>query len=336
MALDLKEFISGLTVSEPLVSENLTIYPLSADPSSDSTDQTEYLLLEEALKLGSFKIGETSESGEVNTVLITNMTGIPVLILDGEEILGAKQNRMVNATVLIAAGKETPVPVSCVERGRWRYQSDRFDHPGVFGYSTLRRQKAEQVAFSLKFERKFNADQGAIWQEIDRKQSTMECHSPTDALHDVYESLDEQIAQMVDKLTSVTGQIGHIVFINNCFTCLDLFDQPVTLAKMWPKLVKSYAVEALENMKRKVFTTKPDPAVVLSAVADSDLIAYPSVGLGLDLRLTGTGVIGSGLAIDDRIVHLSVFKRCSEEGTNDRNENNGRICRPSYRRRNLG
>jgi hypothetical protein len=49
-----------------------------------------------------------------------------VLILDGEELVGAKQNRIVNTTILVAAGAEIVIPVSCVEQGRWTYKSDAF------------------------------------------------------------------------------------------------------------------------------------------------------------------------------------------------------------------
>lgn len=333
MALNLKEFISTLEVKAPLSSDNLIIFPLVCPQQAPSPtgEPFSYLLLEEALASSSFEIGEVNEAGDVNTVVITNLTGLPVLILDGEEILGAKQNRMVNATTLVAAGLKTHVPVSCVERGRWRFVSEKFDRSGSFGYSTLRRQKSEQVYFSLCANQTYSADQGAIWNEIDRKQATMGSRSDTDALHDVYDNLEDEIAIIVSTLKSTPGQCGHLVFINNRFACLDLFDQPDTLQKLWPKLVKSYAVEGLEAKREKADSGQPDPAAILSAIADSDCIAYPSVGLGRDLRLTGGGIIGAGLAVDDRIVHLSIFEKV-EEGSDT---NQGRIFRPAYRRRNL-
>ena len=164
MAVSVKNFSSQVRVGDPQTSGSLTIYPLyPAAAAEDTAVKPEpYLLLAEVLGQSGFTIGEVSESGSVNTVLITNMTGQPVLILDGEEISGAKQNRMVNATILVASGVETAVPVSCVEQGRWRYDSDTFERSETIGYSTLRRQKAEQVQFSLRRDQSFAADQGAI------------------------------------------------------------------------------------------------------------------------------------------------------------------------------
>ena len=49
------------------------------------------------------------------------------MLFDGEELKGAKQNRILNTTILIAAGSSLDVPVSCTEQGRWSYASREFD-----------------------------------------------------------------------------------------------------------------------------------------------------------------------------------------------------------------
>ena len=117
MPLFLQDLVKKIRFGEPQNRENLTLYPIFVESGGEGSIQ--YLLLEEALQMGCLEIGEVSLSGSVNTVLIANSAAQPVLIFDGEEILGAKQNRMVNATILIAAQTKLKVPVSCVERGRW-------------------------------------------------------------------------------------------------------------------------------------------------------------------------------------------------------------------------
>ena len=50
-----------------------------------------------------------------------------VLLYDGEELVGAKQNRILNVSVLVGAGAKMPIPVSCVEQGRWARSTLDFD-----------------------------------------------------------------------------------------------------------------------------------------------------------------------------------------------------------------
>jgi hypothetical protein len=64
-------------------------------------------------------IEEVSEGGDVPTVLL----------LDGEELIGAKQNRVLNTTVLVAAHSRLTIPVSCVEQDRWAYKTARTGAP---------------------------------------------------------------------------------------------------------------------------------------------------------------------------------------------------------------
>jgi len=339
MAITVKNFAAQVEIKDPQTSGRLTIYPVFAarqtgqpgPPGEEPRDHQplHYLLLEEALDQGSFEIGEVSTSGEVNTVIINNMTGSPVLILDGEEILGAKQNRMVNATILVATGKKTAVPVSCVEQGRWDYSTDKFGKSDAFGYSTLRRQKAEQVSFSLRSEQGFAADQGAIWEEIGRTHERMGTHSPTGALHETYRHHEEELEKMVSAFEPLPEQLGLAAYINNRFICLDLFDQPGTLEKLWPRLLKSYAVEALNTRSPQASSPRPQPAAVIEAVDTSEALTYPSVGLGQDLRLNGRGIVGAGLIVEEQIVHLSVFGA-------EQNNRQGDIGSPYRRRRNLG
>ncbi len=338
MSISIKNFKTQVEIKDPQTNGRLTIFPLFDarnfekkslfDEEPCECQQLHYLLLEEALDHNSFEIGEVSTSGEVNTVLITNMVGTPVLLLDGEEIFGAKQNRIVNATILVATGKKTMVPVSCVERGRWRYSTDKFSKSDVFGYSTLRRQKAKQVSVSLCTDQSFNADQEAIWEEIDRNHDRMGTHSSTGALHETYRRHEVELEKMVAAFEPLPEQLGLAVYINGRFVCLDLFDQSCTLKKLWPRLLKSYAAEALNTRARPANNLRFEPEDVVEAIAKSEHLTYPSIGLGQDLRLIGQGIIGAGLIIDEQIVHLSVFG----EEYSARQDN---IGRPYRRRRNL-
>jgi hypothetical protein len=87
----------------------------------------------------------------------------------------------------------------------------------------------------------------------------------------------------------------------------DLFDQPETLGKLWPKLIRAYALDALE------VKAKPAPLPVeavqqwirSSGTARADVFKSP--GLGHDVRLEGKTLVGAGLVVEDQPVHVELF-----------------------------
>src|SRR4051812_14074274 len=104
------------------------------------TPKTSYLTLAEALPLG-LQIGELGEAGAVPELVVDNPLDERVLMYDGEELVGALQNRILNISVLVDARSTVKIPVSCVEQGRWSWRSRRFAKGG-HAYPELRRQKA--------------------------------------------------------------------------------------------------------------------------------------------------------------------------------------------------
>ena len=103
-----------IQVGEPIRHKALAVFPLFSPSDGD----VEYLLSDEAIAAGDLHVEEISEGGSVPNLLVTNQGGSRVLFLEGEELRGAKQNRVLNTSVLIAAHSTTKIPVSCVEQGQ--------------------------------------------------------------------------------------------------------------------------------------------------------------------------------------------------------------------------
>ena len=91
----------------------LTVVPILAPMQAEPA----WLTLAEAGER--VRITEISEGGSVPDLRVANLGDLPMLLLDGEQLVGAKQNRILNMTVLVAARSEVTIPVSCVEQGRW-------------------------------------------------------------------------------------------------------------------------------------------------------------------------------------------------------------------------
>ena len=117
----IKEFLSEIKVGAKQNHKNMTLYCLlSADQAP-----VDFLTLDNALTTGALCVFEVTEGGSVPELKVNNKSDQKILLLDGEELVGAKQNRVLNTTILIAPNSETIIPVSCVEHGRWSYRAAR-------------------------------------------------------------------------------------------------------------------------------------------------------------------------------------------------------------------
>ena len=143
-----------------------------------------YITLDEALPRG-LRITETSTSGSVPELFVENPTDSAVLLYDGEELVGAKQNRILNVSVLVDADAKLPIPVSCVEQGRWSRQSDTFGSANHISHSHLRRRKAEMLAAQPLA---LGLAQSDVWDEVRGKQERMGVSSATAANRDTFEA----------------------------------------------------------------------------------------------------------------------------------------------------
>src|SRR4051794_2303779 len=132
------------------------LFPLR-DPVCD------YVSLDEALAKG-LVISEVNEAGDVGELAVRNPLDVGVLLYDGEELVGAKQNRILNVSVLLGACSTARIPVSCVERGRWSWRDARFRSAGHVAGPELRRHKAASLRVDALAR---GAAQHVVWASVD-------------------------------------------------------------------------------------------------------------------------------------------------------------------------
>jgi hypothetical protein len=328
MLSNISPYLKGLEMKPEARFENMAVFPLFHDHSPG----VRYLTLDEALDLRLIKVTEVTESGDVPNLLVTNEGEIPILILAGEELVGAKQNRLVNATFLVAGLSKLTVPVSCVEQGRWHYQEREFKSEKRMSSPQLRSKVQEDVSYSVRERRGYRADQSRVWEEISAKSARLQVHSDTLAMAAMYESYDDRLKDYTSQFPRLAGQTGFLAAINGSLAGLEIFDSADHLAKYFDKLIQSYALDALD-LKRQTprpssQATKEQAESWVTEVKNAPVAANPSLGLGLDLRLEGKGFVGSGLLYDETLVYLSVFARAAE---NVQERSGSRMARASRR-----
>jgi hypothetical protein len=302
-----KDYFKELAPGPGMTHENMTLFSLIHEASAAPS----YLPLDAALEGGFIEITEVSEAGDVPNLKFVNKGEIPILILAGEEVVGAKQNRIVNATFLIAAQVSIKVPVSCVEAGRWHYRSKEFQSEKRMSSPQLRTRVEQDVNFSMRAGRGFRANQGEVWNEIGAKCARMSVHSPTGAMSDIYESYDDKLRQYTQHFAVTQNQTGFLVEVNGKIMGLEIFNSHGSLAHYFDKLIQSYALDALDLLMQGQAPPKRRPRVDkwLQEVTELPLLKSPSLGLGEDLRLESQKLIGSGLMHEDTVLYLAVFPK---------------------------
>src|SRR3990172_9118762 len=104
----INSFINSLNVGKAQSFENITVFPIFGK----NGEGLSFLTLNEAVKKGCIQVTEISEGGSVPNLKVKNWSEHHILIFDGETLVGAKQNRIVNTTIIILPYKEVIIPVS--------------------------------------------------------------------------------------------------------------------------------------------------------------------------------------------------------------------------------
>jgi hypothetical protein len=232
----------------------------------------------------------------------------PVLLLDGEELVGAKQNRVLNLTILVAAATKLAIPVSCVEAGRWRHVSRGFQASPRAQFAEGRAAKMRDVTASLRESGTRRSNQGDVWDRIADKAARLGAESDTGAMAAMFEQAQAPIDKFVEAFPPHPRQAGALFAINGRIVGLELFDAPATWRKLAPKLVRSYAVDAIDRGGEAGKSALSEEAKrFIAAIAVSDASAFPATGLGSDVRLSSPDLAGAVLVADGRAVHMSAF-----------------------------
>ena len=237
-------------LGEPVEHRGIVVTPLF--PHRDPV--AEYVTLDEALPRG-FRVDETSDAGTVPELVVHNPTDARVLLYDGEELVGAKQDRILNVTVLVEAGAKLPIPVSCVEQGRWRRTSSEFGSGDYISHSHLRRMKAQALAAQPLAR---GVAQGEVWDEVRAKQSRMGVRSATSASRDTFVAHGKRLRELEAAFVPQPGQCGAVLGLGDDL-CLDAVSRP----------------EAFRTMAERALKPSPSDSTPRSSCAASSSVTRP-------------------------------------------------------------
>lgn len=315
-----------ITVVDPTVVGPLAVFPLIGDRVSS----VRYVSFAEAVQRGA-TVKELGGGASVNDLVVHNPLDLPVLLYEGEEVLGAQQNRTFDVSVLVGATSVLQVPVSCVEAGRW----DGGRHHEAFAPAPqtanprLRRMKNTQARASLAAGLGARAVQSEVWREVAETAGRHGVSSPTGAMHDVFERRRERLDRMVGAVEMHCNQVGMLAAIGGRFVVLDHVREAEAFASLHAPLVQGYALDALEAPDAAP-PSVDDARDFLELLLAAPYTSGPAVGLGEGLRFAFGGLAGAGLVCEGELVTLTAF---ADDPSTDGPATAGRIRQPSRRRR---
>src|SRR5438128_11651 len=261
---------SGYKVLEPIRHGNLTVFPVVG---AKNYPTGEFLTLDEGLRSGEVVVTEMGnvqglirrrprpairyDNAQVNRLVLVNNSKRPLLLLAGEVVAGGKQDRVIGKDRIVPAESDSvDLSVFCVEPGRWVATSGKFGSIGALA----------MVSPKVRAKAMVDKDQAKVWSEVRNSQAAMGGLVPAPAAREVAETSSYarvmQNSEVQKKVDSVAepirrdyeslikqlrdrNAVGVVVAMNGQIIWADIFASTNLLEKYWPKLIRSYAAEAV-------------------------------------------------------------------------------------------
>ena len=299
----------NIQLLKPQVYENITVFPLKSDRS-----YIDIISLKKGLELGLVKVKECEQS-QVNTLIVENNAVTPLILIDGEEVVGGDQNRIVNSTILIDANSKMKVSVSCSEKNRWAYKSEFKQSEYIANYNTRRAKE-----FASRSSEKF---QNVIWSSIDTLEEVNSFSSPTSAMEESYDHMKLKLNDIINNFNVVDNQNGILIMVDGEIKGFELLFNSEIYKDFHSKIQKSYLIDC--DIKQTVSTV--DNSVVediIQKALNSTFDKKDSKGLEDAYVFDNYDGLGTLYIFKNQIIHWSFFKK-DENMINDEIKDNVEI-----------
>jgi len=335
-------------VLPPIESGNLLLFPV-VRADSKSAANTPFITLDEGLKNGSVEVTEAGKvrglvrnrdngpaiiarGDQVNTLVLVNNSGKPLVLLAGEIVTGGKQDRVIAKDRIVPSGSE-PIDLSvfCIEPGRWVESS------AVFGASSKAPVGSFMVQPRVREEAMVAKDQQQVWNSVHGSIAAVAAapgpnggpmlaapppsttsYAKAMQSDDFKAKVDEAAAPLMKSREEIMAQlhkegaVGVVVAVRGEIVWADVFSSTDLLSRYWTKLVRSYAAESLTPGETHSTPTVADAQRFLETPTGGTETSEGTVGVyrysELKANGTETFVLESLLPDFRGDVHISKLK----------------------------
>ena len=259
-------------VTGPFPHENLSVFLIQG---SSRTDARRFLTLEEALAQKKIAVYET---GNVNELAVENLSNQDVFIQSGDIVKGGQQDRTFETDLILPTGSgRTPIKAFCVEHGRWSRRGGesvrQFDSAGMMVAS-------REMKMAVKSER----NQSKVWKEVEQMQAKLRGSLGTGVVGGaspssmqltlensaVRKSTDAYLRTLENLPAGKAGIVGYAFAINGKLNSAEVYASNELFLKLWPKLLRAAAVEAVAESGGNVRAAAPSAAEVEATLLKGD------------------------------------------------------------------
>jgi hypothetical protein len=271
MRQDAPDTSSSYRLSGPYTHGNLTVFLVHG---KDLTNKT-FLTLQEALAQKKVRVYETKD---VNELAIRNLSNQDIYVQAGDIVRGGDQDRMISIDFIVPPRSgRMPIAAFCVEAGRWNKRGNEENA----SFSSSENMIATK---DLKLAAKRERSQDAVWKNVKVAQEKLAVNvdeaapviKSTSSFEltventKVKETTDAYIKALSGILQNKSDVIGYVFAINGQVNSADVYASRALFAKLWPKLLKASAVEAIAELNKDVEAKPVASEVVHTFLSDSE------------------------------------------------------------------
>ncbi len=251
-------YAQGYQVSKPYTHKNLSIFLIHGN---DRYRGDNILTLGEAMENKEFVVYETSD---VNELMVQNLSRThDVFIQSGDIVKGGKQDRVLAVSIIIPAKSgKIKIQAFCVESGRWEKR-------GSEDTSKFSSSEERIVSKELKLAANRSKSQQKVWSEVSSAQDKLSANVGTGVRSEASASslqlslenkkVKETIQGYLSRLSDITDgkkdAIGYAFAINGRINSADVYVSNSLFRKLWPRMLKAAAVEAVAKSSERAYST---------------------------------------------------------------------------------
>lgn len=274
-----------------------------------NTTKVNIKTINELLERKEVEICEVSTSGNVNTITVNNMSPHFLFMMDGDILMGAKQNRILNTSVLVSPNSKINIPVSCVERGRWSNGSRVFQRSDYTVSPGFRARKSSSINENFKRGTAYDANQASIWNTVESEMHSYNMKSPTSDYETVYRNLEHELR---NKITPFEKANGAALFYGNRFLNADIFGTGSLYLHYFDRILKATSVFLHNAIKYAPLNEQQAENLLhknMYFAEESILSKAKAAGEGMENRFENDYTSGFELKYDDSLIHYTLLSK---------------------------